>query len=138
MSEMIARPENELTDVWTALKTSGDRDNFPDQVVTEQLEIRIKYQGYIDRQLDEIAKLKKHENTRIPESFEYSHIAGLSNELKMKLQETRPESIGRVSRIPGITPAAVSLLLIQLKKFNKGADSSGREDQENISTAGTG
>jgi len=76
----------------------------------------VKYQGYINRQHDEIDKLKRHENTRLPENFDYSSIPGLSNELKQKLSEQRPDSIGRASRIPGVTPAAVSLLLVYLKK----------------------
>jgi len=119
MSELVARPEILLADVWNALEQAGERNEFPNSEITEQLQINIKYQGYIDRQLGEIEKQGKHENTRIPESFDYTHIAGLSNELKFKLKDVQPENIGRASRIPGITPAAISLLLIHLKKQQK-------------------
>ncbi len=84
--------------------------------VAEQVEITAKYAGYIDRQQDEIARLRQHENTPIPASFDYDSVEGLSNELKQKLNEARPDNIARASRIPGITPAAISLLVIYLKK----------------------
>ena len=77
----------------------------------EQVEIQIKYQGYIDRQLDEIAKFNKHHNTLLPADFDYAGISGLSNEVVSKLQDARPETVGKASRISGITPAAISLLL---------------------------
>ena len=82
----------------------------------QQVEIQLKYQGYIDRQEEEIQRLKKQENTALPEGFDYSEMPGLSNELRQKLNAARPENIGRASRIPGMTPAAISLLLIYLKK----------------------
>jgi len=84
--------------------------------VAEQVEIDAKYAGYIDRQQDEIDKLRRQENTVIPESFDFQTVKGLSNEVKQKLTEARPETLARASRIPGITPAAISLLLIYLKK----------------------
>jgi len=84
--------------------------------VAEQVEITAKYSGYIDRQQDDINRLRQHENTAIPPGFDYSTVEGLSNELKLKLSEALPDTIARASRIPGITPAAVSLLLIYLKK----------------------
>ena len=82
----------------------------------QQVEIQIKYQGYIDRQADEIERLKRQENTALPEDFDYEQMQGLSNELKQKLIAVKPENIGRASRIPGMTPAAISLLFIYLKK----------------------
>ena len=87
-----------------------------DHVVAEQVEINVKYQGYVDRQQDEVEKLKRSESTKIPPTINYAEINGLSNELKQKLSEAKPETIGRASRIPGVTPAAISLLLIYLKK----------------------
>lgn len=87
------------------------------QQVHEQVEIQLKYQGYIDRQQNEIAKLKRQENTKLPANLDYQSMQGLSNELKQKLLEARPENIARASRIPGMTPAAVSLLLVYLKKY---------------------
>jgi tRNA uridine 5-carboxymethylaminomethyl modification enzyme len=84
----------------------------------EQVEIQIKYAGYIERQKDEIAKTQRHEETLLPADFDYSQISGLSNEVVAKLSEARPETIGKASRISGITPAAISLLLVYLKKHN--------------------
>ena len=84
----------------------------------EQVEIQIKYAGYIERQKDEIAKTLRNENTLIPMDFDFSNISGLSNEVVAKLTDTRPETIGKAGRISGVTPAAVSLLLVFLKKHN--------------------
>ena len=84
--------------------------------VAEQIEIDAKYSGYIDRQQDEIDKVRRHENTAIPIDFDYLGVNGLSNEVKQKLSEAKPETLARASRIPGVTPAAISLLLIYLKK----------------------
>ena len=78
--------------------------------------MHVKYQGYIDRQSEEIARVKKQENTALPANLDYEVMQGLSNELKQKLQKARPENIGRASRIPGMTPAALSLILVYLKK----------------------
>ena len=87
-----------------------------DAMVSEQVEIDAKYAGYISRQQDEIDRLRRHENTAIPKAFDYSKVSGLSNEIKQKLGEAKPETLARASRIPGVTPAAISLLLITLKK----------------------
>ena len=86
--------------------------------VAEQLEIQIKYQGYIDRQQEEIDSLRQSEETRLPENFEYKGISGLSNELVQKLSAVRPETLAQASRIPGVTPAAIALLLVYLKKHS--------------------
>jgi tRNA uridine 5-carboxymethylaminomethyl modification enzyme len=82
----------------------------------EQVEIQIKYAGYIERQKEEIAKTLRNEDTLIPFDFNYQQISGLSNEVVAKLSNTRPETIGKAGRISGVTPAAVSLLLVYLKK----------------------
>lgn len=84
--------------------------------VIEQVEIVAKYAGYIDRQEAEIAKLRAAEDQALPLDFDYRAVQGLSNEVKQKLQDVRPETIGQAGRIPGVTPAAISLLLIFLKK----------------------
>ncbi len=84
--------------------------------VAEQVEILAKYAGYIDRQQDEVARLRANSETLIPEGFDYSNIEGLSNEVKQKLILAKPDTIARASRIQGMTPAAISLLLITLKK----------------------
>ncbi|WP_237062283.1 tRNA uridine-5-carboxymethylaminomethyl(34) synthesis enzyme MnmG [Microbulbifer zhoushanensis] len=87
-----------------------------DERVAEQVEISAKYAGYIDRQREEIERLQAYEDTPLPADFDYGSVSGLSSEVKQKLEETRPDTLARASRIPGVTPAAVSLLLIQLKK----------------------
>ncbi|MGC6405932.1 tRNA uridine-5-carboxymethylaminomethyl(34) synthesis enzyme MnmG [Bisgaard Taxon 45] len=87
-----------------------------DQEAVEQVEIAIKYQGYIEHQQEEIERQKRHENTVIPTGFDYSVVAGLSNEVRAKLEQHRPVSIGQASRISGVTPAAISILLVNLKK----------------------
>ena len=87
-----------------------------DNKIAEQVEIDAKYSGYITRQQDEVDRLRRHEKTRIPVDFNYQSIKGLSNEVKQKLSEATPETLARASRIPGVTPAAISLLIVQLKK----------------------
>lgn len=117
LSEILARPEVTYVGLIEACIKTSMRTDIPALDVSEQIEVRIKYQGYINRQQDEIEKLKQHENTRLPADFDYTFIPGLSNELRQKLSLARPDTIGRASRIPGITPAAISLLLVYLKKY---------------------
>lgn len=118
LADLLARPGVSYPALRTQLADSEIALPDIDTQVAEQLEIQIKYQGYIDRQAEDIAKLKRQENTPLPTDFDYQRMEGLSNELKQKLSEARPESIARASRIPGMTPAAVSLLLIHLKKHH--------------------
>jgi tRNA uridine 5-carboxymethylaminomethyl modification enzyme len=92
--------------------------NEMDPAVVEQLEISAKYQGYIDRQAEEVARSGSYESTVLPIDLDYSKVAGLSNEVKQKLAQHKPQTIGQASRIQGVTPAAISLLLIHLKRFN--------------------
>ncbi|WP_104398611.1 tRNA uridine-5-carboxymethylaminomethyl(34) synthesis enzyme MnmG [Vibrio penaeicida] len=95
-----------------------------DSQAAEQVEIQVKYEGYIQRQKDEIEKSLRHENTEIPSDFDYSSVKGLSNEVVAKLSDAKPLTIGIASRISGITPAAISILLVYLKKngqLKKGA-----------------
>ncbi|WP_448550154.1 tRNA uridine-5-carboxymethylaminomethyl(34) synthesis enzyme MnmG [Thalassotalea fusca] len=113
LEDLVRRPEVNYKDL-VAIKGLGS--NLNDMQAAEQVEIQIKYAGYIDRQLDDIAKKKRHEDTLIPADFDYSQISGLSNEVVAKLTEAKPETIGKASRISGITPAAISLLLVYLKK----------------------
>ncbi|MDG6339989.1 tRNA uridine-5-carboxymethylaminomethyl(34) synthesis enzyme MnmG [Glaesserella parasuis] len=87
-----------------------------DKEASEQVEISIKYQGYIEHQQQEIERHKRHENTQIPAEFDYDRVESLSNEVRAKLMQHRPVSIGQASRISGITPAAISILLVNLKK----------------------
>jgi len=108
---LLKRPELNYEDLKNLKGEGSDDEEVAEQVVTQA-----KYEGYINRQKDEIERLRRHEMTRLPEDFVYDDIPGLSNEVKQKLNELRPETLAAASRIPGITPAAVSLLLIQLKK----------------------
>jgi tRNA uridine 5-carboxymethylaminomethyl modification enzyme len=109
--DLLKRPEVTHQDI-SALTPELDIE----AKVSEQVEIDAKYAGYISRQQEEIDRLRRHENTAIPETFDYSKVSGLSNEIKQKLGEAKPETLARASRIPGVTPAAISLLLITLKK----------------------
>jgi tRNA uridine 5-carboxymethylaminomethyl modification enzyme len=91
-------------------------DNVLLAQIKEQIEIGVKYQGYIERQAGEIERNEAHENTRLPEGLDYSEVRGLSFEARQKLTQFRPETIGQASRISGITPAAISLLMVHLKR----------------------
>lgn len=115
LAELLARPG---VDYRRLRDSVGDLLGLEesDAEVTQQVEIQIKYQGYIERQQGEVDKLKRQESTPLPADFDYQRISGLSNELKQKLESARPENIARAARIPGMTPAAISLLLIYLKK----------------------
>jgi tRNA uridine 5-carboxymethylaminomethyl modification enzyme len=113
LEDLIRRPEVRYEDL---MKIEGLGPAIADKQASEQIEIQTKYAGYIDRQLDEIAKKNRNENTLIPLDFNYQQISGLSNEVVAKLKDARPETIGKASRISGITPAAISLLLVYLKK----------------------
>ncbi len=88
-----------------------------DPKVAEQVEIQAKYAGYINRQLEEIERHRRYEETALPNVLDYATVTGLSNEVRQKLAEQRPATIGQAARIPGVTPAAVSLLLVHLKKI---------------------
>ncbi|GAC12670.1 tRNA uridine-5-carboxymethylaminomethyl(34) synthesis enzyme MnmG [Aliiglaciecola lipolytica] len=113
LEDLIRRPEMTYQKL---MKIEGLGPALVNPQAAEQVEIQIKYAGYIERQKDEIAKSLRHENTLLPMDFDYSTISGLSNEVVAKLTETRPETIGKATRISGITPAAISLLLVHLKK----------------------
>lgn len=112
LADLLKRPEITYADL-AAVKIA--EAEVSDEVA-EQVEIQIKYSGYIDRQREEIEQLRKHENTALPADFDYAQVGGLSNELKFKLEAVRPVSIAQANRIQGMTPAAISLLLIHLKK----------------------
>ncbi len=109
--ELLKRPE---LDYATVAALVGEP--VVDRAVAQQVQIVAKYAGYIDRQQQDIQRLHRQENTQIPADFDYQAIAGLSNEVKQKLESARPDTLARAARIPGVTPAAVSLLLIFLKK----------------------
>ena len=109
--DLLKRPELDYDSLVTAAELAPEGP-----AVAEQVQILAKYAGYIDRQADEIEKLRNSENTALPADFDYAAVKGLSNELRQKLEEIRPQTLGQASRIAGMTPAAISLLLIYLKK----------------------
>ena len=113
LEELIRRPEMTYSQL---MEIESIGPGLDDPIAAEQVEIQIKYAGYIARQMEEIAKTQRHENTLLPVDMDFSKISGLSNEVVAKLSEARPETIGKASRISGITPAAISLLLVYLKK----------------------
>ena len=88
-----------------------------DSTVAEQVEIQVKYAGYLGRQAEDIERRKKATEQALPADFDYSSVRGLSSELTEKLSQVRPQTIGQAQQIPGITPAAISLLLVHLKKY---------------------
>ena len=99
--------------------STAPADPVTDPQAVEQIEISAKYQGYIDRQQDEVARQAAQENTALPIDLDYAQVRGLSNEVRQKLAAHKPETIGQASRIQGVTPAAISLLLIHLKKSSQ-------------------
>ncbi|WP_203299196.1 tRNA uridine-5-carboxymethylaminomethyl(34) synthesis enzyme MnmG [Marinobacter sediminum] len=111
LAELLRRPEIAYSHIADIGADSADDPNVADQV-----EIEIKYEGYISRQADEIERLRRNENTELPVDLDYDVIGGLSNEIKQKLKEVRPETVAQASRVQGVTPAAVSQILVHLKK----------------------
>jgi tRNA uridine 5-carboxymethylaminomethyl modification enzyme len=91
------------------------------RAVELQLEVAAKYSGYIERQEEEIARQRRNEETRLPADLDYSRVSGLSNEVRQKLAEIRPATVGQAARVQGVTPAAVSILLVHLKKHSRAA-----------------
>jgi tRNA uridine 5-carboxymethylaminomethyl modification enzyme len=116
--ELLLRPEvsyDSLLEVTASPDWSSVDDRLPAQIRT-QIEVRAKYAGYIERQQDEIERQRRNEETALPEDLDYLQVTALSHEVRQKLAETRPATVGQASRIPGVTPAAVSILLVHLKK----------------------
>jgi len=111
LMDLLKRPELIYADVASLKGEAVD-----DEAVAEQVQIEAKYQGYIARQQDEIERLRRHEATPLPESLDYAKVEGLSHEIRQKLAQARPQTLGQAGRISGVTPAAVSILLIHLKK----------------------
>ena len=110
--ELLKRPELKFQDICKIFPELNELDSK----ISNQIEIEVKYSGYIARQNQEISKLKKNENIKIPEGLNYEKIQGLSNEVRQKLIQTKPETLAQASRISGVTPAALSLLLVHLKR----------------------
>lgn len=111
LAELLRRPEISYRHVAEMAEGQAEDPNVADQV-----EIEIKYQGYISRQADEIERLRRNEHTRLPDDLDFDVIGGLSNEIRQKLKDVRPETVAQASRIQGVTPAAISQVLVHLKK----------------------
>ncbi len=122
--DLLKRPQTSYRDL-ACLKAAQGGASFVEPVsnldpaVVQQLEIAAKYDGYIARQRIEIARHESHETTRIPQPFDYRAVRGLSIEVQQKLQARQPETLGQAARISGVTPAAISLLLVYLKRWSK-------------------
>ena len=113
LSDLLARPEVSYRALTQLTAVGG---GVADDSIAQQVEIQLKYSGYIARQQLEVEKRARHESTSLPKNMDYSLVHGLSNEVKQKLTEYSPSTIGQASRISGITPAAISILLVHLKK----------------------
>jgi len=115
--DLIKRPE---LDYAKLMQVPSLGPGVEDARVAEQVEISVKYAGYLDRQREEIERQQRHENTAIAEGFDFASVRGLSAEALQKLERVRPQSIGQAQRIPGMTPAAISLLLVHLERARRG------------------
>jgi tRNA uridine 5-carboxymethylaminomethyl modification enzyme len=117
--ELLRRPEVPY-DALDAVLGGGDEPWRDDErlavQVPLQVDVQAKYTGYIDRQHDEIERQRRSEETALPESLDYAQVPGLSHEVRQKLSQQRPTTLGQAARIPGLTPAAISILLIHLKR----------------------
>jgi len=118
LSDLLKRPGVSYTLLHT-LPGSGEPASDPQ--VAEQVEIAIKYAGYIERQKDEVARRATEEETPLPRDLDYAAVRGLSTEVRQKLAQHRPETVGQAARISGVTPAAISLLLVHLKRRSANA-----------------
>ena len=113
LEDLLRRPQVTYQNLMT-LPNAGPA--IADEQAAGQVEVQVKYRGYIERQRDEILRQESFETTRLPEGIDYRQVHGLSIEVQQKLNQQRPETIGQASRISGMTPAAISLLLVHLKK----------------------
>ena len=113
--DLLRRPEMTYNILKNITRFAPGIDDSKPQAA-EQVEIQVKYEGYINRQQDEIEKQLRNENAALPIDLDYKLVSGLSNEVIAKLNDHKPTSIGQASRISGVTPAAISILLVWLKK----------------------
>ena len=121
LADLLCRPNVSYEKLITLTDVDGRNLGGPGETesdVREQVEIQIKYAGYIERQAKEIERQRNFENMRLPDDLDYAEVSALSIEVRQKLAQQRPETLGQASRISGITPAAISLLLVYLKKRN--------------------
>ena len=114
--DLLKRPE---VDYQRLVDIEGIGPGVEDEQISQQLEIQVRYSGYLGRQQEDIAQRRRHETMEIGDDFDFGGVRGLSAEVREKLQSVRPDTIGQASRVPGVTPAAISLLLVHLKKSRK-------------------
>jgi tRNA uridine 5-carboxymethylaminomethyl modification enzyme len=119
--DLLRRPEVGYDDVIELIGPMAATDDRLATQIRAQVEVAAKYAGYIERQEEEIARQRRNEETRLPEDLDYSRVTGLSNEVRQKLAQIRPATVGQAARIAGVTPAAVSILLVHLKKSSRAA-----------------
>ncbi|MDN5836204.1 MAG: tRNA uridine-5-carboxymethylaminomethyl(34) synthesis enzyme MnmG, partial [Nitrosospira sp.] len=113
LHELLRRPDVSYANLMTL---PGAGEGVADPLVAEQVEIQAKYYGYIERQKDEVARNAHYEEARLPQDLDYADVLGLSSEVRQKLNQYKPETAGQAARIPGMTPAAISLLLVHVKR----------------------
>lgn len=119
LADLLRRPEISMA----SLAALVDDEQRPEvealgrSSFSEEIQLRVKYSGYIDRQNDQVSRFRKLESTRLPEDLDYSTLSGLSNEVVEKLSTVKPLSLGQASRISGVTPAAISILQVHLRKL---------------------
>ena len=128
LKALLSRPEVRYRDLLSVEMSASEKSLSPSQPLTEeeisQVEVSVKYEGYINRQQEEIEKYQRNENLVIPPDIPYDSISGLSFEVREKLKEVMPETIGQAGRITGVTPAAISILIVYLlkqKRLEEGA-----------------
>jgi tRNA uridine 5-carboxymethylaminomethyl modification enzyme len=113
IAQILRRQESSYRDLLKTLEIN----TIEDIEIADEVELQIKYEGYIRRQLHQIGKFKKFEQKFIPQAFDYDIVSGFSREVREKLKKVRPETIGQASRISGVTPAAMSLLMVAIEKY---------------------
>lgn len=121
-ADLLRRPELDYEDI-----AALDEQGLTHDQAAQQVSIQARYAGYIERQEDEIARMRRYEGLTLPVDLDYANVSGLSHEVRDKLNEQRPETLGRAGRIPGVTPAAISLLLVHLKR-RQGSDATDNTD----------
>jgi tRNA uridine 5-carboxymethylaminomethyl modification enzyme len=120
LATLLKRPSLHYQEL---IEASGLPPADPD--VAAQVEVQIKYSGYIERQREQVERSARYEHWRLPADLDYGEVGGLSNEVRQKLARQRPETVGQAARISGVTPAAISLLLVHLKRMSLRAEKAG-------------
>ena len=115
LKELLRRPENKISDIYALM----ERDTALAPELLETIETDVKYEGYIKRQLIEVGRFKRIEGIKIPRELSFDSISGISNEIREKLNDIRPENVGQAGRISGVTPAALSMLMVHIKRSNR-------------------